>query len=49
MLANPRWLEVDLNPVIVGPAGAVAVDALIVAEGRDPDWDFEDPGGRDAA
>jgi hypothetical protein len=36
MLANPRWLEVDLNPVIAGPAGAVAVDALLVTA---------DPGG----
>ena len=27
---NPEVLEVDLNPVIAGPAGAVVVDALLV-------------------
>jgi acetate---CoA ligase (ADP-forming) len=48
MLANPTWLEVDLNPLIAGPGGAVAVDALIVTDTRDPDWDYEDPGGRPA-
>ena len=42
--ANPDWREVDLNPVIVGRE-AVAVDALIVADVRDPAWDYEDPGG----
>jgi acyl-CoA synthetase (NDP forming) len=42
---NPAWREVDLNPVIAGPTGALAVDALIVADPEDPDWDFEDPGG----
>ena len=42
--ANPAWREVDLNPVIAGKE-AVAVDALIVADAEDPDWDFEDPGG----
>jgi len=45
MLANPAWLEVDLNPLIAGPGGAVAVDALIVTDTSDPDWDYEDPGG----
>jgi acetate---CoA ligase (ADP-forming) len=47
MEANPAWREVDLNPVIAAaaPNGAVAVDALIVADPEDPDWDFEDPGG----
>jgi hypothetical protein len=45
MVANPAWLEVDCNPLIAGPGGAVAVDALIVTDTRDPDWDFEDPGG----
>lgn len=46
MLANPGWLEVDCNPVIAGPGGAVAVDALIVtADVREPAWDYEDPGG----
>jgi acyl-CoA synthetase (NDP forming) len=46
MVANPTWLEVDLNPVIAGPGGAVAVDALIVtADVSDPAWDYEDPGG----
>jgi acyl-CoA synthetase (NDP forming) len=29
---RPDWLEVDLNPVIVGPRGAIIVDALIVRE-----------------
>jgi len=42
--AHPAWREVDLNPVIAG-ADAVAADALIVTDVRDPDWDFEDPGG----
>jgi len=42
--AHPAWREVDLNPVIAGRE-AVAVDALIVADVRDPDWDYEDPGG----
>ena len=28
-------VEVDLNPVIATPTGAVAVDALIVLEGSD--------------
>jgi acetate---CoA ligase (ADP-forming) len=45
--AHPDWREVDLNPVIVGRE-AVAVDALIVADVRDPAWDYEDPGGTDA-
>lgn len=47
IVANPAWLEVDLNPVIAGPDAAVAVDALVVTERRAPDWDFEDPGGGD--
>jgi acyl-CoA synthetase (NDP forming) len=29
---RPDWLEVDLNPVIAGPDGAIIVDALIVRE-----------------
>ena len=45
MVAHPAWREVDLNPVIAGPASALAVDALIVTDPEDPDWDFEDPGG----
>jgi len=45
MIANPGWLEVDINPVMASSTGALAVDALIVADVRDPDWDFEDPGG----
>src|SRR5437773_11746179 len=45
MAVNPAWREVDLNPVIVSRTGALAVDALIVADPEDPDWDFEDPGG----
>ncbi len=32
VLATPQVLEVDLNPVIVYPEGAVALDALIVSE-----------------
>jgi hypothetical protein len=47
MLANPTWLEVDINPVMASSTGALAVDALIVADVRQPDWDFEDPGGAD--
>jgi hypothetical protein len=43
--AHPDWREVDVNPVIAGPWGALAVDALIVTDVRDPDWDYEDPGG----
>jgi acyl-CoA synthetase (NDP forming) len=42
--ANPSWREVDLNPVIAGK-DALAVDALIIADPEDPDWDYEDPGG----
>ena len=45
MVANPAWREVDLNPVIASRSRVVAVDALIVSDTRDPDWDFEDPGG----
>jgi acyl-CoA synthetase (NDP forming) len=48
MTRNPGWLEVDLNPVITGPAEALAVDALIVANPVGPAWDYEDPGGRPA-
>jgi hypothetical protein len=44
LAANPSWREVDLNPVIAGKQ-AVAVDALIIADPEDPDWDYEDPGG----
>jgi acetate---CoA ligase (ADP-forming) len=32
-LERPDVLEVDLNPVIASPAGALAVDALVVIEG----------------
>ena len=32
-LDRPDILEVDLNPVIAGPSGALAVDALVVLEG----------------
>jgi hypothetical protein len=46
MARNPGWVEVDVNPVIAGPAEAVAVDALIVTDAINPAWDFEDPGGR---
>jgi acetyl-CoA synthetase len=42
--AQPGWREVDLNPVIANRE-AIAVDALIVTDVRDPDWDYEDPGG----
>ena len=31
-IGRPEWLEVDLNPVILGPAGPIIVDALIVRE-----------------
>jgi hypothetical protein len=30
LVADPRIDEIDLNPVIAGPAGALAVDALVV-------------------
>jgi len=46
MLANPGWLEVDINPVIASSTGALAVDALIVTDVQQPDWDYEDPSGR---
>jgi hypothetical protein len=29
---RPDVLELDLNPVIASPSGAVAVDALVVVE-----------------
>lgn len=32
LVADPSILEIDLNPVIAGPSGAVAVDALVVIE-----------------
>ncbi len=32
MVDHPAWRDVDLNPVIAGPAGAIAVDALIVVD-----------------
>jgi hypothetical protein len=44
---HPEWREVDLNPVIAG-RDAIAVDALIVTDVRDPAWDYEDPGGTGA-
>lgn len=48
LVRHPSWLEVDINPVIAGPTSAVAVDALILVDVRQPDWDFEDPGGAGA-
>jgi len=33
---HPEVLEIDLNPVIAGPAGATAVDALVVVEDATP-------------
>jgi acyl-CoA synthetase (NDP forming) len=33
MVVNPDVHEVDLNPVIAGPGGPVAVDALVVVDG----------------
>jgi hypothetical protein len=32
LVADPGIADVDLNPVIAGPGGAVAVDALVVLE-----------------
>jgi hypothetical protein len=29
---HPEVLEIDLNPVIAGPSGAVAVDALVLVD-----------------
>jgi acetate---CoA ligase (ADP-forming) len=49
IVANPSWLEVDLNPVIAGATAAIAVDALIVTDPVHPAWDYEDPGGRAGA
>jgi acyl-CoA synthetase (NDP forming) len=46
MVRNADWLEVDLNPVIAGSTEAIVVDALIVIDPVQPDWDFEDPGGQ---
>ncbi len=34
LAADPSIVEVDLNPVIAGPGGAVAVDALVVVEAQ---------------
>ncbi len=31
-IEQPRVREIDLNPVVLGPAGAVAVDALLVVD-----------------
>lgn len=36
LVADPSILEIDLNPVIAGPEGAVAVDALVVLEAPAP-------------
>jgi hypothetical protein len=36
LVERPDILEVDLNPVIAGPAGCVAVDALVVLQGGAP-------------
>ncbi|WP_406238549.1 acetate--CoA ligase family protein [Nocardia sp. NBC_01009] len=36
LAANPGVSEVELNPVRVGPAGALAVDALIIEETENP-------------
>ena len=33
LVDNPGVLEVDLNPVMAGPGGAVAVDALVISGG----------------
>ncbi len=35
LMADPAILEIDLNPVIAGPTGVVAVDALVVVEAVD--------------
>ncbi len=32
LVADPTIVEIDLNPVIAGPRGAVAVDALVVVD-----------------
>ena len=34
LVADPSIVEIDLNPVIAGPAGRVAVDALVVLGAR---------------
>jgi acetyltransferase len=34
-IANPRIESVDVNPLILGPEGAVAVDALVVTQPDD--------------
>jgi acetyltransferase len=33
LIGRPDVIEIDLNPVIATPAGAVAVDALVVVDG----------------
>ncbi|QOZ36413.1 acetate--CoA ligase family protein [Bradyrhizobium sp. CCBAU 53421] len=36
ILANPRVAEIDLNPVFIGPVGAIAADVRIVEQQADP-------------
>ena len=36
LVADPAIVEIDLNPVIAGPPGVVAVDALVVLEATPP-------------
>ena len=35
LLAHPEIIEIDVNPVRLIPAGAVALDALIVRKGQE--------------